>query len=79
MNLDDDIDLVIIVGSKMSSNTNKLYEVAKKANPSKKVIFAENIRDLGGFSLDFKHSAIAGGTSTPLSVINEIKEYLERL
>lgn len=79
MNLDNDIDLVVVVGSKMSSNTNKLYEVAKEANPSKTIIFVENIRDLEGFSLDFNHSAIIGGTSTPLSVINEIKEYLERL
>ena len=79
MNLEDDIDLVVVVGSKMSSNTNKLYEVAKEANSTKTVIFAENIRDLKGFSLDFNHAAIIGGTSTPLSVISEIRDYLERL
>ncbi len=79
INLKDDIDLIVIVGSKMSSNTNKLFEVAKKDHPSKKVIFVENIRDLGAFSSNYRHAAIVGGTSTPLSTINKIKEYLERL
>jgi 4-hydroxy-3-methylbut-2-enyl diphosphate reductase len=75
--LEDEIDLVLIVGSKKSSNTMKLFEVAKKNNPTKNVLFVENIRDLEGFSLNYKYCAIASGTSTPFKIIEEIKTYLE--
>lgn len=77
--LNDDVDLIVIAGSKRSSNTNKLYEVASSSHPLKKVIFVENKEDLMSTSLNYKHAVIAGGTSTPITIIREIKEYLERL
>ena len=76
--LKDDVDAIIVIGSKRSSNTLKLYELSLELHPSKKVIFVENIGDLKGFSLDFSHVALASGTSTPYQTVMEIKEYLER-
>ena len=75
--IDDNVELIVIIGSKVSSNTKKLYEVAKAYNPAKTVLFVENIEELQGFSLNYKSAIIASGTSTPMKIINEIKEYLE--
>lgn len=76
-NLENEIDLILIIGSKNSSNTRKLYEVAKSVHLSKTVHFIENIADLDGISLDFNHAALISGTSTPLNLILKIQEYLE--
>ena len=76
--LGDDIDTIFIVGSKKSSNTMKLYEVAKDRHPQKRVYLLENIEDLKRNNVIFNNAVIASGTSTPLSTINQIKEYLER-
>ena len=75
--LDDDIDTIFIVGSKKSSNTMKLYEVAKNRHPQKRVYLLENIEDLKRNNVIFNNAVIASGTSTPLNTINQIKEYLE--
>ena len=75
--LGDDIDTIIIVGSKKSSNTMKLYEVAKKKHLNKAIYLFENIDDCKKLSIKYKNAVIASGTSTPLNTINQIKEYLE--
>ena len=75
--LGDDIDTIFIVGSKKSSNTMKLYEVAKDRHPQKRVYLLENIEDLKRNNVIFNNAVIASGTSTPLNTINQIKEYLE--
>ena len=75
--LDDDIDTIIIVGSKKSSNTMKLYEVAKSRHPNKNIYLFENINDCKNSNIRYTNAVIASGTSTPLSTINQIKEYLE--
>ena len=75
--LEDDIDTIIIVGSKKSSNTLKLFEVAKSRHPQKRVYLLENIEDLKRDNVIFNNAVIASGTSTPLNTINQIKEYLE--
>ena len=76
--LDDSVDTIFIVGSKKSSNTMKLYEVAKNRHPNKRVYLLENIEDVKRLDVIFNNAVIASGTSTPLSTINQIKEYLER-
>ena len=76
--LDDSVDTIFIVGSKKSSNTMKLYEVAKDRHPNKRVYLLENIEDVKRLDVIFNNAVIASGTSTPLSTINQIKEYLER-
>ena len=75
--LGDDIDTIIIVGSKKSSNTMKLYEVAKKKHLNKAIYLLENIEDCKKIDIKYKNAVIASGTSTPLNTINQIKEYLE--
>ena len=75
--LGDDIDTIIIVGSKKSSNTMKLYEVAKSRHPNKNIYLFENINDCKNSNIRYTNAVIASGTSTPLNTINQIKEYLE--
>ena len=78
INLKKDYDLLIIIGSKTSSNTNKLYELALKYHQNKKVLMIGSKKDLFNFDLsNYKHVAIFSGTSTPNEIINEVKQYLE--
>ena len=74
----DDIDTIIIVGSKRSSNTMKLYDIAKVVHPNKQVIMVDDVDELKGYQLVNKNVAIASGTSTSIETINRIKEYLEK-
>lgn len=78
INLKNDYDLLIIIGSKTSSNTNKLYELALKYHQNKKVLMIGSKKDLFNFDLsNYQHVAIFSGTSTPNEIINEVKQYLE--
>ena len=77
--LDDSVDTIFIVGSKKSSNTLKLFEVARNRHPNKKIYFIENIDEVKKMEVNFVNAVIASGTSTPLETINQIKEYLESL
>ena len=74
--LNDDIDTVIIVGSKKSSNTMKLFDVAKNAHPNKQVILVNNVNELMKCHLVFKNAVIASGTSTSIETINAVKSYV---
>ena len=78
-NISDDVEVIIVVGSKKSSNTLKLFEVANSFHLGKHILFVENINDIKEDLYKYNHFAITGGTSTPLSKIEEIKEYLEAL
>lgn len=78
INLKKDYDLLIIIGSKTSSNTNKLYELALKYHQNKKVLMIGSKKELFNFDLsNYQHVAIFSGTSTPNEIINEVKQYLE--
>ena len=77
MKISDDIDTIIIVGSKRSSNTMKLYDIAKKSHPDKQIILIADIEELTKLNIKFKNASIASGTSTPYQTIAKIKEYLE--
>ena len=74
-----DIDAVIIVGSKKSSNTMKLYEIAKNIHPAKHIVLVNNVNELKEYGLVFKNAVIASGTSTSIETINAIKDYLNSL
>ena len=76
--LKDDIDTIIIVGSKKSSNTMKLYDLAKRIHPNKKTILVNNVDELKKEPLRFNNVVIASGTSTSIETINKIKEHLEK-
>lgn len=77
--IDDKVEVIIVVGSKKSSNTQKLFEVASSFHQGKHILFVENVNDIKEDLSKFNRFAITGGTSTPLSKIEEIKEYLEAL
>ena len=77
--LSDDIDTLIIVGSKKSSNTMKLYEVATKIHKNKQIIFVETLEQLKELNIKYKNAAITSGTSTPYNTIDKIKKYLEEI
>ena len=76
--LDKSVDTLIIVGSKKSSNTMKLFDIAKAKHPDKQTLLVNNVDELKQYQLG-KNIAIASGTSTSIETIKEIKEYLESL
>ena len=78
--LPDDVDLIIVVGDIYSSNTKRLYEIARMAHPETISVMVSELHELNLSLLkEKKHIAIASGASTPLSAIEEIVEYLEKL
>jgi len=73
------VDLIYVVGSTFSSNTEKLVEVAKKSHtkaPVYRINTVEDIHrsDLGGKKL----VAVAAGASTPPEVTEEIIAFLKK-
>ncbi len=77
-NLKDDYDLCLIVGSKKSSNTNKLYEIALGKKNIRQTLKINDKNDLKDIDLsDVENIVIASGTSTSVQVVEEIKKYLE--
>ncbi len=70
-NLAKNVDAMVIVGGKNSSNTGKLYEISRKN--CKKSFFIENIRDLPLKQLrKCNRIGVAAGASTPECVIKEV-------
>ena len=75
-----DEDLIIIIGDKISSNSTRLFEVAKQKFPHRDVYQVSSLDELK--KIDMSHNKkgfITAGASTPDIVINPIIEYLENL
>ncbi len=69
--LSKNVDAMVIVGGRNSSNTRKLYEISKKN--CKNSYFIENIRDLPLKELQkCNRIGVAAGASTPECVIKEV-------
>lgn len=69
-------DSMIIIGSKNSSNSKRLYEISKKIN--KKTYFIRNSKFLKrDWFKNVKQIGIASGASVPLRVIKEVKSFLK--
>ena len=75
--LKDDVDTIVVVGSKKSSNTMKLFEIATKEHPNKQSVLVGSLDELKPLNLKYKNAVIVSGTSTPYETIAKIKEYLE--
>ena len=74
--LNDEVDTIIIVGSKKSSNTMKLYDIARSVHPQKQVVLVSSVDELKEYKLEFNNVVIAGGTSTAMESIDQIRHYL---
>lgn len=70
------VDVMIIIGDKKSSNTNKLYDISSKY--CKKVFFVQNEDDLKRLNLKQEEKVgIMAGASTPEDDIEMIIKFLE--
>lgn len=71
----EELTAFIVVGDKLSHNTNKLADIIKVYN--KNIYFAETIEDLDLSKLtNFNTIYITSGTSTPLAIVDEIYNVL---
>lgn len=73
------VDAMIIIGGKNSSNTKKLYEIAKKNCENTVLVESveENRQELE-LEKNIKKVGIMAGASTPKESINEVIEFLKR-
>ena len=70
-------DLIIVVGHSKSSNSNKLFDIAKTNYPNTTVLMVNNLKELKAYNLEGKRKAAVGsGASTPQYIVDEIFNYL---
>lgn len=70
------VELMIIIGGKKSSNTNKLYDIAMEE--CNNAIFVETIEDLYiNYIKRFKKVGVMAGASTPSDMIEKVVEILK--
>lgn len=70
-----EVDMMIIIGDKRSSNTNKLYDIA--SNYCKNTIFISNESELNLYEFSgVENIGIMAGASTPKNDIDKVKEML---
>lgn len=75
-NIDDDVDIIFIVGDPHSNNTKKLASIAEN---KKEVYMIESIQDLDIKTLKGKRkAAVSSGASTPTYLTNQIIEFLKQ-
>lgn len=73
-----EVDAMVIIGGKHSSNTNKLYEISKKY--CKESFLIENEEEIDqNIMRSFKKIGIMAGASTPKESINSVVEKLKQL
>lgn len=71
------VDFMIIIGGRNSSNTNKLYEIAKQYGKGAMLIETKNELDRSALA-EFKTIGIMAGASTPEKSIIEVVEYIKK-
>jgi 4-hydroxy-3-methylbut-2-enyl diphosphate reductase len=72
------VDVMLIIGGKNSSNTTKLYQISKSVNPRSYHIESKEEIEPEWF-LGANSVGITAGASTPKWVIDEVVEHLDRL
>ena len=71
-------DLMLVIGGRNSSNTNKLYETSKKVQPN--TFFIENKEELDLIQFTpFSKVGITAGASTPGGIIQEVLKHMSEL
>ncbi len=73
--LSKQVDAMVIIGGKNSSNTKKLYEIAE-ANT--KTYLVETVDELDPSVLEYETVGVMAGASTPKESIDEVIEYLNK-
>ncbi len=76
--LSKNVDFMVIIGGRNSSNTNKLYDVSKKHQPNTILVETVNEIDLGLLKNHFT-VGISAGASTPGSIIEEVKNKMSEI
>ena len=77
--LEDDVDAIIVVGDKKSSNTNRLFEIAKTSHHNALALMVSNADEINLKELQNKNRiVISSGASTPIELINAIYELLTK-
>ena len=71
-----EVDVMIIVGGKNSSNTKELYNLA--SNNCSKTLLIQDISDLNDISFADETIGIMAGASTPNEIIEEIIGFIKR-
>lgn len=69
-------DAVLVLGSRSSSNTNKLFETAKKYCDA--VFFVESVAELKNIKFTYDNIGVIAGASTPDELIMEVKVYMSQ-
>ncbi len=78
--IEKDVDVILVIGDKNSSNTNRLLEIAKANHPHIPSYLISDLEELKEIDINKKkHVAIASGASTPKKEIDKIKEFLKGL
>lgn len=76
--LSEQVDFMVIIGGKNSSNTTKLYNISKQHNPN--TVLIENASEIPFHLLKPNMSVgISAGASTPGSIIEEVKKIMSEL
>ena len=77
LSIDPTTVLIIIVGDSKSSNSRKLYEIAKEHYINSDVYMVSGLDEVKKLDLtNKKKAAISSGASTPFNIVKEIQEYL---
>ena len=75
--IDSDTDLIVVVGDTKSSNSNKLFDIAKSYHNNALVIMVSDLKELQNQNIEGKKkAAVVSGASTPQYVVDEIYNYL---
>jgi 4-hydroxy-3-methylbut-2-enyl diphosphate reductase len=73
-----EVDVVIVIGGNMSSNTQKLYKISKGLNENSYLIGESKEIDKNWF-INKKSVGISAGASTPEYLIDEVEEKIREL